>query len=577
MYKSNKFNKKGTARPGQRNKKRKFYGNQFSKEHDSDLASTSAEKLRRRNGTEITVDPTHGYRIIHFVSIFSTLTAILKCKECESDVTFNVTDEEGLGFQLAVKCYCRETKINSCPKINNKSFEINRRIVFVMRLLGVGLEGLNIFCGMMDIGQGMAINTYYSCIKNIWNAANAVFDIMTKKAVQEEKTKTAEAGSECISVSGDGTWSKRGFSSLFGVVSLIGKNTNKVLDVIVKSSFCSSCKYWEHKVDTDEYEEWLEKHKEECACTHSGSAGKMEVDGVIEMFKRSVERFGVRYKNYIGDGDTKTFKSLIAENPYGDEFPVKKKECIGHVQKRMGSRLRSAKKKHAGIGGKGEGKLTDQLIRDLSTYYGLAIRRHSDSVTDMQNAIWATFNHKCSTDENPMHENCPPGMDSWCKWKRAEVEQKLDDYHHPPPLSSKVQEVLRPIYKELTSDDLIERCLGGHTQNNNESYNSVLWHFAPKHRFSSVKIIEIAAFLAACLFNEGYTSFLIMMEAMGLKIGPQAKIMADGKDNNRIQHANRCHLESSKEARTARRNKRAGQNEFFQEEEGLLYAPGIAD
>ncbi|EFN80246.1 hypothetical protein EAI_02947, partial [Harpegnathos saltator] len=48
-----------------------------------------------------------------------------------------------------------------------------------------------------------------------------------------------------------------------------------------------------------------------CACTHSRSAGKMEVDGVIEIFKRSVERLGVCYKNYIGDGDTKTFKSLI--------------------------------------------------------------------------------------------------------------------------------------------------------------------------------------------------------------------------------------------------------------------------
>ncbi|EFN80247.1 hypothetical protein EAI_02948 [Harpegnathos saltator] len=156
-------------------------------------------------------------------------------------------------------------------------------------------------------------------------------------------------------------------------------------------------------------------------------------------------------------------------------------------------------------------------------------------------------NHKCSTDENPMHQNCPPGMDSWCKRRRVKVEQKLDAYHHPPPLSSKVQEVLRSIYKELTSDDFIERCLGDHTQNNNESYNSVLWHFAPKHRFSSVKIVEIAAFLDAYLFNKGYTSFLIVMGAMGIKFGPQANIMVNGKDNNRIQHAKRCHLKSSKE------------------------------
>lgn len=49
------------------------------------------------------------------------------------------------------------------------------------------------------------------------------------------------------------------------------------------------------------------------------------------------------------------------------------------------SKLKAAKKKL--VGGKGERKLTDQLIRDLLTYYGLAIRRHAESVTDVQNAI----------------------------------------------------------------------------------------------------------------------------------------------------------------------------------------------
>lgn len=34
-------------------------------------------------------------------------------------------------------------------------------------------------------------------------------------------------------VSGDGTWRKRGFMSLQGVVSLIGLHSGKVLDVII--------------------------------------------------------------------------------------------------------------------------------------------------------------------------------------------------------------------------------------------------------------------------------------------------------------------------------------------------------
>lgn len=58
---------------------------------------------------------------------------------------------------------------------------------------------------------------------------------------------------------------------------------------------------------------------------HSGSAGKMEVDGIIEMSKRSQDLHGAMYENYIGDGDSKTFKNLLNQNPYGDELLVKKK------------------------------------------------------------------------------------------------------------------------------------------------------------------------------------------------------------------------------------------------------------
>jgi len=43
--------------------------------------------------------------------------------------------------------------------------------------------------------------------------------------------------------------------------------------------------------------------------------------------------------------------------------------------------------------------------------------RNSDSVEDMQRNVMATI---VSTDENPKHENCPAGEDSWCKFRVAE-------------------------------------------------------------------------------------------------------------------------------------------------------------
>jgi len=76
---------------------------------------------------------------------------------------------------------------------------------------------------------------------------------------------------------------------------------------------------------------------------HQGSAGKMEVDAMKEMFMRSSQLLGVKYENYIGDGDTKTFKAIQDLNPY-DDVTVKKLECVGHVQKRLGTS--SSKKKY---------------------------------------------------------------------------------------------------------------------------------------------------------------------------------------------------------------------------------------
>lgn len=255
-----------------------------------------------------------------------------------------------------------------------------------------------------------------------------------------------------ISVSGDGTWRKRGFSSLFGLVSLIGWCSGKIIDFVVKSKYCRKCEHWKKQLDTEEFEEWYENHADECDANHEGSAGKMEVDAVIEMFHRSEELYKVKYANYIGDGDSKTFKGILDSDPY-ENFTVTKKECIDHVQKRMGTRLRNLKKVTKGLGGKG--KLTGKLIDELSIYYGLAIRRNHDSIEKMRNSIWATLYHKISTDENPQHEQCPPGEDSWCSWQRMNATNTLEEHHHKIPISEEVFKAIKPIYEELSSDDLL--------------------------------------------------------------------------------------------------------------------------
>ena len=66
----------------------------------------------------------------------------------------------------------------------------------------------------------------------------------------------------------------------------------------------------------------------------------MEVDAILAMFKRSFTNFGVRFRNDIRDRDSKAYTAFVNSKPYGENFWINKKECIGHVQKWMGTRLR---------------------------------------------------------------------------------------------------------------------------------------------------------------------------------------------------------------------------------------------
>ena len=84
------------------------------------------------------------------------------------------------------------------------------------------------------------------------------------------------------------------------------------------------------KLDTAEFEEWKE---EQCTASHTGASGNMEVSSIIKMFKRSIVKHGLRYVNYIGGGDSKTYSSIVKAKPYVKNFVLNKKECLGHVQK----------------------------------------------------------------------------------------------------------------------------------------------------------------------------------------------------------------------------------------------------
>ncbi|XP_076248018.1 uncharacterized protein LOC143187664 [Calliopsis andreniformis] len=375
-----------------------------------------------------------------------------------------------------------------------------------------------------------------------------------------------------VTVSGDGTWRKRGFSSLFGVATVIGNLTGKVIDIVVKSAYCKVCEVWEKKIGTNEYEEWLDQHVTECKANHEGSAGKMEVSAIVEIFQRSQKLYNTKYVNYIGDGDSKTFNAVVNANPY--DIPVNKKECVGHVQKRMGTALRKIKQNTKGLGGKG--KLTAKLIDELSSYYGNAIRGARHSTEAMRNAILATYYHKCSTDESPQHNYCPVGETSWCSWQRATAKSILHEYRHKTPLQKDVQVAIYPVYEHLSDETLLARCVGGYTQNSNESLNAKIWKIAPKIYFSGAETVEIAAYIALATYNDGNKALLSIMRELELAVGSKARSMCEKLDQRRLSAADVRARTATKEARKETRRKKKEQEEEDFAVEGALYGPGIA-
>ena len=142
----------------------------------------------------------------------------------------------------------------------------------------------------------------------------------------------------------------------------------------------------------------METHN--CPINHEGSAGSMEAAGLVDCFINCIENRKLRYTHYIGDGDSKTYNEVLKNDPYPG-IVVEKLECVGHIRKLLGSRLRNLKHTMKGpltdgktLGGKD--RLTDKVINKLQNYFGIAIRQSTgNTVYQLKKAIGVVLFH-CS-------------------------------------------------------------------------------------------------------------------------------------------------------------------------------------
>lgn len=513
--------------------------------------------------------------IVNIVAMES-LIENLRCKKCGGVVNIEEVECErnGLASKFCVTCSsCHHDfsvwtsdKCTGRPKV----FETNIRLFYGLRCIGRGLDSGKVLCALLNLPPPSTARGKYTDLlsESIETIAKSSMAAAAKEAVESSLNEP----NTDLSIAFDGSWQKRGFKSKNGYATITNLDTGKVLDTEVLTKFCSGCSKLPQKDNVKKVQ-----HETNCVKNYEGASGGMEGVGAVTMFNRSVAEKGVRYVEMLGDGDSKAFERVKSAQPYGPSFDIQKIECVGHVEKRMGTRLRNLKQKMKGIKLSddkplgGAHRLTDKRIDQLQSYYGKAIRGNSGDLEGMRRAVWATFCHSRSTDEKPEHRLCPVGPNSWCKYNNAKHEGTLSSFQHNNSLPEPVAEAIRPIYKALVAPDLLRKCLHGKTQNVNESFNNVVWTRVPKGTFVGKKTLEIGVWDSVLTFNDGNKGRLRTLQQLGVRDLGKFTVRALLRlDLERLRKAEKAAEDMSKDARVKKRR------QMLAEEEGLNedYCPG---
>lgn len=259
----------------------------------------------------------------------------------------NTASRYGLMSDLSIHCNsCDEsTPWQTSPNLakKGKSFDVNRRAVYHSIETGSGYDGLSSFCAIMNM-PCLSRAAYYKQVDVILEALESEAKEELKgagqrlrKLIMEENGISDSTTIIDAAVSFDGTWAKRGFTSLTGVVFVISIDTGEVLDYHVMSKSCRKCslKNSQCEGNVEEFEEWRREHvaSGDCDINFEGSSPAMEAEGASVLWNRSIELHNMRYKWMVSDGDSKAFNTV--QHAY-DDCEVIKLDCVGHVQKRMG-------------------------------------------------------------------------------------------------------------------------------------------------------------------------------------------------------------------------------------------------
>ena len=494
------------------------------------------------------------------------------------------------------------TYFDTSASVNDgKSNDVNKRAAFFALESGIGYNGLEKFSIIFN-SPNLNRVSYYKQVQRVLSTVTTETEKELKEAgirlrnlLKAEDRDITDSSVLDVAVSFDGTWAKRGHTSLFGVVYVISVDSGEALDFEVLSRHCKVCSHLESSktIDPELYSTEIDLHKKsgDCKINYDGSSSAMEMKGALRLWHRSLDKHNFRYTVMVSDGDSRAYMSVVNSNCYGEGITIEKIDCIGHVQKRMGKRLMNLKSVTKGklkdgkpIGGRS--RLTESVIKRLQRYYGLAIRQNTVksavptgaerqlAVYQMRKNIMALLSHTiCKKDLTIQHQYCPAGRMSWCSWQRDKA-MGTSNYVAKDCLPEIFMDLLKPIFTDLSTDKLLRKCVVGATQNANESINSLVWQRCQKHKFHGASTVQFAAATAILQFNGGSSMTAKLMDNMGTPVTTPSKKKLFRRDKNRISKAIKARSDKTKIRRALAQQLKAAKEDTYQEKEGVSYEAG---
>ena len=211
----------------------------------------------------------------------------------------------------------------------------------------------------------------------------------------------------------------------------------------------------------------------------------------------------------------------------------------------------------------GRGRLTEKLINTLQNAMGMAIRQNVGNMYGMKKSIGALLYHYSENEDlEKRHHVCPRGEKSWCKYQQDKVTGK-NTYKAKVGIAVAIHDKIKPIFLDLSSDELLSKCIHGRTQNVNESLNQLIWKRCPKDVYVERFTLEIGVASAVISFNDGLCGIGMVLKALNIEPGAQLATFCGEIDQRRTLMSDR---KCTQEALHRRKQLRAIKKGFMDKE-----------